>query len=82
MQANNKDKQLLLQAINGSIHGFFKQFSMGTLAYRCGMQKKRGVSVFTVLMVFFSMPFAKCNIYQFFKENSTTFQKDAVYSLL
>ncbi len=82
MQANNKDKQLLLQAINGSIHGFFKQFSMGTLAYRCGMQKKRGVSVLTVLMVFFSMLFAKCNIYQFFKENSTTFQKDAVYSLL
>ncbi len=46
------------------------------------MQKKCGVLVLTVLMVFFSMPFAKCNIYQFFKENSTAFQNDAGYSLL
>lgn len=82
MQDKYSDNQLLLQAINGSVQGFFKQFSIGSLAYRCGMQKKCGVPVLTVLMVIFSIPFAKCNIYQFFKENSIGFQRDVVYSLL
>lgn len=78
----NTFKQLNFYAVNGKINTFFGHFTIGRLAYRCGMKKARGVSVLTLLLTVFTLPFAQTNIYRHFKEESREFQKDALYSLL
>lgn len=75
-------KQLNFQAVSRKINTFFERFGIGRIAYRADMKKSRGVPVLTLLLTVFTLPFAKTNLYRHFKDESSEFQKDALYSLL
>lgn len=78
----NTYKQLNFQVTGDQIKAFFERCDIGRLGYRCGMKKTRGVPVLSLLLTFFTLPFAQTNLYRHFKEANTEFQKDALYSLL
>ena len=82
MQSKNSQNWLNFQENNGKINHFFKKYAVSTLAYRCGMVKQKGIPVVILLMTVFSLPFTKCNMYQYFNEKSAGFNKDALYTLM
>ena len=81
--SNDKEIQEKEQRITNRINWFFQQFTIGTLAHRCGITKAKGVSPTTLLLCLFSLPFQRLNLYRYFTANETNeFGKDAVYEFM
>lgn len=70
------------QALSNRIMTFFHSYKIGRQAYRVGMKKAAGVPVPTLLLTLFTLPFERKNLYSYFIQNNTAFQKDTLYSLL
>lgn len=70
------------QEVTSKINKFFSTYHISRLAYRSGAKKEAGIPVITVLLSIFVLPFMNKNLYSYFKEQNTEFQKDTAYSLL
>jgi len=65
------------------IESFFQQFTVGTIANRCGITKSKGVSPTALLLCIFSLPFLRLNLYRYFTASQgRDFGKDAAYEFL
>ncbi len=78
----NSKSQVDIQ-IHDQIDDFFNVFHIGTLLYRCGIRKRHGYSVRSLLKAIFTLPFIGKNFFQgiVINDNSDV-GKDAAYDLL
>ncbi len=64
----------------GKIDDFFNQFKITTTLHRCGIRKRRGHSVRSLIMAIFTLPFVGKNFYRGIVINDKLeFGKDAAY---
>ena len=69
--------------IEGQIDDFFSQFRIGSLLNRCGIRKRNGHSVRSLIKTIFTLPFVGQNFFRGIVLNDAlTFGKDAAYELL
>ena len=69
--------------ILGKIDNFFNQFNIATLLHRCGVKKRHGHSVRSLIMAIFTLPFLEKNFFRGIVTNkNVTFGKDAAYEVL
>jgi len=69
--------------ILGKIDDFFSQFNIATTLHRCGVRKRHGHSVRSLVMVIFTLPFVGKNFFRGIVVNDNlTFGKDAAYEIL
>ena len=69
--------------ILGKIDDFFKQFNITTTLHRCGVRKRHGHSVRSLIMAIFTLPFVGKNFFRGIVINDNlTFGKDAAYEVL
>ena len=69
--------------IFGKIDDFFNKFNIATSLHRCGIRKRHGHSVRSLIMAIFTLPFMGKNFFRgiVIKDNPT-FGKDAAYEVL
>ncbi|MCP3873786.1 MAG: transposase [Desulfobacteraceae bacterium] len=69
--------------ILGKIDDFFNQFKIATFLHRCGVRKRHGHSVRSLIMAIFTLPFVGKNFFRGIAINdSLSFGKDAAYDVL
>jgi hypothetical protein len=69
--------------IQGQIDDFFSRFRIGSLLHRCGIRKRNGHSVRSLIKTIFTLPFVGQNFFRGIVLNDAlTFGKDAAYELL
>lgn len=69
--------------ILGKIDDFFNQFKIATCLHRCGIRKRHGHSVRSLIMAIFTLPFVGKNFFRGIAiNNSLAFGKDAAYDVL
>jgi len=69
--------------IFGKIDDFFNQFKIATSLHRCGVRKRHGHSVRSLIMAIFTLPFVGKNFFRGIAINdSLAFGKDAAYDVL
>ena len=69
--------------VQGQIYDFFKLFRIGTLLHRCGVRKRHGYSVRSLIETIFTLPFIGKNFYRGIVINDhPSIGKDAAYDLL
>ncbi|MCP3967213.1 MAG: transposase [Lentisphaerae bacterium] len=69
--------------ILGKIEDFFKQFNIATTLHRCGVRKRHGHSVRSLIVTIFTLPFVGKNFFRgIVINNNLTFGKDAAYEVL
>ena len=69
--------------IQGKIDDFFNQFNIATFLHRCGIKKRHGHSVRSLIMTIFTLPFLEKNFFRGIVTNDTvSFGKDAAYGVL
>ena len=69
--------------VNGQIDDFFTRFRIGSLLHRCGVKKRHGHSVRSLIQTIFTLPFVRKNFYRGITINDTLpFGKDAAYEVL
>ncbi len=69
--------------ILGKIDDFFNQFNIATFLHRCGIKKRHGHSVRSLIMAIFTLPFLEKNFFRGIVTNeNVTFGKDAAYEIL
>jgi len=65
------------------IDDFFKRFNISTMLHRCGVRKRHGYSVRSLIKPIFSLPFFGKNFFRGIVINDDVpFGKDAAYDLL
>ena len=81
--AIHHDVQEKEQHITCRINRFFQQFTIGTVAQRCGFTKKKGTPPAVLLLCLFSLPFHRLNLYRYFAtQDNPGFGKDAGYDFM
>lgn len=69
--------------IFGKIDNFFNKFKIATSLHRCGIRKRHGHSVRSLIMAVFTLPFMGKNFFRGIVINDNlTFGKDAAYEVL
>jgi len=69
--------------ILGKIDDFFNQFNIGTSLHRCGIRKRHGHSVRSLILAIFTLPFVGKNFFRGIAiNNNLAFGKDAAYDVL
>lgn len=69
--------------IQSKIDDFFNEFSISTSLHRCGVRKRHGYSVRSLIMAIFSLPFVQKNFFRGIVINDNlSFGKDAAYEVL
>jgi len=69
--------------IIGKIDEFFNKFKIATSLHRCGVRKRHGHSVRSLIMTIFTLPFVGKNFFRGIAINdSLAFGKDAAYDVL
>jgi hypothetical protein len=69
--------------ILGKIDDFFNRFNIASSMHRCGIRKRRGHSVRSLIMTIFTLPFVGKNFFRGIVVNDElAFGKDAAYELL
>ena len=69
--------------ILGKIDDFFNQFKIATSLHRCGVRKRHGHSVRSLIMAIFTLPFVGKNFFRGIAINDNlAFGKDAAYDVL
>ncbi len=69
--------------IFGKIDDFFKQFKMATSLHQCGIRRRHGHSVRTLILAIFTLPFVGDNFFRGIATNvNLAFGKDAAYDVL
>ncbi len=69
--------------IQGKIDDFFNQFNIATFLHRCGVKKRHGHSVRSLIMAIFTLPFLEKNFFRGIVTNdNASFGKDAAYEVL
>jgi hypothetical protein len=69
--------------IFGKIDGFFNQFKIATSLHQCGIRKRHGHSVRTLILAIFTLPFVRENFFSGIATNDNlAFGKDAAYDVL
>jgi len=69
--------------ILGKIDDFFNRFKITSALHRCGIRKRRGHSVRSLIMAIFTLPFLGKNFFRGIVINDELdFGKDAAYELL
>ena len=69
--------------ILGKIDDFFNQFNIATFLHRCGIKKRHGHSVRSLIMAIFTLPFLEKNFFRGIVTNdNVSFGKDAAYEVL
>lgn len=77
------DFQSTRESVASKIDIFFDKVSLNRLASACGISKNKGVSAKKLLLVLFTMPFLRTNIYRTTVCNTDCeFGKDVVYDFL
>jgi hypothetical protein len=67
----------------GKIDDFFNRFKITSTLHRCGIRKRRGHSVRSLVMAIFTLPFVGKNFFRGIVINDDlAFGKDAAYELL
>jgi len=67
----------------GKIDGFFNQFKIATSLHQCGIRKRHGHSVRTLILAIFTLPFVGKNFFRGIATNDNlAFGKDAAYDVL
>lgn len=81
---NNIDSEIQADiCILGKIDDFFKKFNIATTLHRCGVRKRHGHSVRSLIMTIFTLPFVGKNFFRGIVINdNVTFGKDAAYEVL
>lgn len=84
MEHNNIDSETQADIqILGKIDDFFNTFNIATTLHRCGVRKRHGHSVRSLMMAIFTLPFVGKNFFRGIVINDNlTFGKDAAYDLL
>ena len=76
------EKQADIQIL-GKIDDFFNQFNIATFLHRCGIKKRHGHSVRSLIMAIFTLPFLEKIFYRGIVTNGdVSFGKDAAYEVL
>nr|WP_022664218.1 IS4 family transposase [Desulfospira joergensenii] len=79
---NDAETQADIQIL-GKIDEFFNQFNIATFLHRCGIKKRHGHSVRSLIMAIFTLPFLEKNFFRGIVTNDNiSFGKDAAYELL
>jgi hypothetical protein len=69
--------------ILGKIDDFFNRYKITSTLHRCGIRKRRGHSVRSLIMTIFTLPFVGKNFFRGIVINDElAFGKDAAYELL
>ena len=69
--------------VQNKIDDFFNKFSIGTLLHRCGVRKRHGHSVRSLIETIFTLPFVGKNFFRGIVINEELpFAKDAAYEIL
>jgi len=69
--------------ILGKIDDFFSKFSIATSLHRCGVRKRHGYSVRSLIMAIFTLPFLQKDFFRGIVINDDlSFGKDAAYEVL
>ena len=69
--------------VTGQIDAFFNRFHIGTLLHQCGVRKRHGHSVRSLIQAIFTLPFLGQNFYRGIVVNpDQSFGKDAAYEIL
>lgn len=69
--------------VQGQIDDFFSRFCIGSLLHRCGIRKRNGHSVRSLIKTIFTLPFVGQNFFRGIVLNDAlAFGKDAAYELL
>ena len=69
--------------IQRKIDSFFNQFRIGTLLHRCGIRKRHGYSIRSLIQIIFALPFTGKNFYRGIVINEDAdVGKDAAYDFL
>ena len=69
--------------ILGRLDDFFDQFKIATFLHRCGIRKRHGHSLRSLIMAIFTLPFVGKNFFRGIAINdSLAFGKDAAYDVL
>jgi hypothetical protein len=69
--------------IFGKIDDFFNHFKIATSLHQCGIRKRHGHSVRTLILAIFTLPFVGENFFRGIATNDTlAFGKDAAYDVL
>ena len=81
---NKIDSQIQADiCILGKIDNFFNEFNIATTLHRCGIRKRHGHSVRSLIMTIFTLPFVGKNFFRGIVINDNlTFGKDAAYEVL
>ena len=80
---NNRTQKQPDICILGKIDDFFKQFNIATNLHRCGIRKRQGHSVRSLIMAIFTLPFMGKNFFRGIVINDEVpFGKDAAYEIL
>ncbi len=84
MEHNNSDSETQANIqILGKIDDFFNTFNIATTLHRCGVRKRHGHSVRSLMMAIFTLPFVNKNFFRGIVINDNlTFGKDAAYDFL
>jgi hypothetical protein len=81
-EADNHETQADIK-IFGKIDGFFNQFKIATSLHQCGIRKRHGHSVRTLILAIFTLPFVRENFFRGIATNDNlAFGKDAAYDVL
>ena len=69
--------------VSSKIHDFFDHFRIGTLLHQCGVRKRHGYSVRSLITAIFALPFLGKNFFRGIVTNEqAVVGKDAAYDLL
>ena len=69
--------------VQGQIDQFFTQFRIGSLLHRCGIRKRHGHGVRSLIQTIFTLPFVGRNFFRGIAINEELpFGKDAAYQIL
>ena len=69
--------------VQSKIDDFFNQFNIATFLHRCGIKKRHGHSVRSLIMAIFTLPFLEKNFFRGIVTNDNVpFGKDAAYEVL
>lgn len=69
--------------VQGQIDQFFSDFRIGSLLHRCGIKKRHGYGVRSLIQTIFTLPFVGKNFFRGITINDATpFGKDAAYQVL
>ena len=79
---NDAETQADVQIL-GKIDTFFNQFNIATCLHQCGVKKRHGHSVRSLIMAIFTLPFIQKNFFRGIVTNdNVSFGKDAAYEVL